>query len=317
MNRKKIVVTGSTGFLGRHLMPILHAAYGASHVLGIASKDFDLLKQDHVEQMFKALKPEVLVHLAAYSGGIGANRTYPADFFCKNALFVTLMFDAAARYGVKKMIYPMGGCSYPAIAKSPISEDQIWNGYPQPESAGYSVAKKMGIVASQSYRQQYGLNSVILIPGNMYGEYDNFRNNESHVVPAMIRRYYETRLHGDNRIVMWGDGSPVRDFVYAGDVAGTIPWFIENYDSSEPVNISSGTETSIRELAETIKKKMGWDGEIQWDTAKPNGQMVKIFDVTRLKQLGLQCNTPLAEGLDRTIQWLKKHHAKGTDGIRL
>lgn len=313
----KIVVTGSTGFLGRHLMPILGVTYGANHVLGLSSKDFDLLKQDHVEQMFELHKPEILIHLAAYSGGIGANRTFPADFFYKNALSTTLIFNAAAQHDVKKMIYPMGGCSYPATAGSPISEDQMWNGYPQPESAGYSVAKKMGIVLSQSYRQQYGLNSVVLIPGNMYGEYDNFRNSESHVIPAMVRRYYETKLRGEKEILMWGDGAPVRDFVYAGDVAKIIPWFIENYDSSEPVNVSSGTETSIRELAETIKNKMGWDGEINWDTSKPNGQMVKIFDVARLNSLGLSCNTSLADGLDKTIKWLERNYSGQHDGIRL
>lgn len=314
---KKIIVTGSTGFLGRHLMPILETTYGANHVIGLSSKNFDLLRQDQVDQMFKIHKPEVLVHLAAYSGGIGANRAYPADFFYKNSLFVTIMFEAAAKYGVKKMIYPMGGCSYPATATSPISEDQMWNGYPQSESAGYSVAKKMGIVAAQSYRQQYGLNSVVLIPGNMYGEYDNFRNSESHVVPAMIRRYYETKLRGEREIVMWGNGAPVRDFVYAGDVAKTIPWFIENYDSSEPVNVSSGSETSIRELAETIKNKMDWDGEIKWDTSKPNGQMVKIFDAARLNGLGLGCDTSLAKGLDKTIRWLERNYTAKTDGIRL
>lgn len=314
---KKIVVTGSTGFLGRHLMPVLTTIYGENHVVGLCSKDYDLLRHEQVEQMFDTLKPEVLIHLAAYSGGIGANRAYPADFFYKNNLFVTLMFDAAAKHGVKKMLYPMGGCSYPAKATSPISEDQMWNGYPQQESAGYSVAKKMGILASHSYRQQYGLNSVVLIPGNMYGEYDNFRSNESHVVPAMIRRYLETKLRGEKEIMMWGDGSPVRDFVYAEDVAKTIPWFIENYDSSEPVNVSSGTETSIRELAETIKSKMGWDGEIKWDVSKPNGQLVKIFDVARLNGLGLSCNTTLADGLDKTIQWLERNYSSQSDGIRL
>lgn len=313
----KIVVTGSTGFLGRHLMPVLNTAYGGESVIGISSKDFDLLMQDQVDQMFEEHKPDVLIHLAAYSGGIGANREYPADFFYKNALFVTLMFDAAARHGIKKLIYPMGGCSYPATAKSPISEDQLWDGYPQFESAGYSVAKKMGVVASQSYRQQYGLNSVVLIPGNMYGEYDNFRDSESHVVPAMVRRYYETKLRGDKEVTMWGDGAPLRDFVYAADVAKVIPWFIENYDSSEPVNISSGTKTSIFELAETIKNKMGWNGEIKWDATKPNGQMVKVFDVERLNKLGLSCETSLAQGLEKTIQWLEKNYSGRTDGIRL
>ncbi len=315
--RKKVIVTGSTGFLGSHLLPLLQSTYGEKHVLGLSSKDFDLLRKNHVDQMFDIYKPEVLIHLAAYSGGIGANRAYPADFFYQNALFVTLMFEAAAKYKVKKMIYPMGGCSYPAMASSPIKEIQMWNGYPQSESSGYSVAKKMGLVASQSYRQQYGLNSVVLIPGNMYGEYDNFRNGESHVVPAMIRRFYEVKLSGEKEIVMWGNGSPVRDFVYAGDVAKLIPWFIENYDNSEPVNISSGKATSIRELAETIKSKMAWDGEIKWDTTKPNGQMVKIFDVTRLKGLGLGCNMSLAEGLDRTIRWLECNYFEKREGIRL
>jgi GDP-L-fucose synthase len=317
MTSKNILVTGSTGFLGRHLMPILFREYGESTVIGLSSNDFDLLRQDQVEKMFETYKPDVLVHLAAYSGGIGANRAYPADFFYKNALLVTLIFEAAARYGVKKMIYPMGGCSYPATATSPISEEQMWNGYPQLESAGYSVAKKMGIVTSQSYRQQYGLNSVVLIPGNMYGEFDNFRESESHVVPAMIRRYYETKLRGEKEITMWGDGSPVRDFVYAGDVAKAIPWFIENYDSSEPVNISSGTKISIRELAETVKNKMGWDGEIKWDVTKPNGQLVKIFDVARLNGLGIKCDTSLAEGLDKTIKWLEKVYTDKKDDIRL
>lgn len=313
----KIVVTGSNGFLGNHLMPVIRQRYGDKHVKGLSSCDYDLLQPRLVEQMIETLKPEVIIHLAAYSGGIGANKAYPADFFYRNMLFVSLMFEAAARHRVKKLIYPMGGCSYPAMATSPISEDQMWNGYPQQESAGYSVAKKMGIVASRSYRQQYGLNSVVLVPGNLYGEYDNFRNDESHVVPAMIRRYYETKLRGDREIVMWGDGAPVRDFVYAGDVARVIPWFIENHDDSEPINVSSGTTTSIRELATTIKEKMNWDGEIRWDTNKPNGQMVKIFDVKKLNELGLYCNTPLAEGLDRTTRWFSKNYDKRLDGIRL
>ena len=317
MEQGTIVVTGSTGFLGRHLMPLLHEKYGSQNIKGLSSQDYDLMNPVHVETMFKDLQPDIVIHLAAYSGGIGANREYPADFFYKNITLCTLMFEYATRHKVKKLIYTMGGCSYPAKVVSPISEDQMWEGYPQAESAGYSVAKKMGITASQSYRTQYGLNSVVLIPGNMYGEYDNFRNNESHVVPGMIRRYYETKLRGESTITMWGDGTPVRDFVYAADVAKSIPWFIENYNSSEPVNISSGTETPIKVLAETIKEKMNWEGTIDWDTSKPNGQLIKIFDVTRLSDLGLVCETPLSEGLEKTIDWLTKHYQNQTDGIRL
>ncbi|QGX41333.1 GDP-L-fucose synthase family protein [Permianibacter aggregans] len=317
MKDQKVLCTGATGFLGRHVVSALQERYGESNVVSVSSKDYNLLNFSDCQKMLVDTNPGIVVHLAAYSGGIGANRKYPADFFFKNSLFVTNMFEAAARFGLKKLVYTMGGCSYPAKATSPIDESQMWNGYPQQESAGYSVAKKMGIVASESYRQQYGLNSVVLIPGNLYGEYDNFRTEESHVVPAMVRRYFETKQRGEKSITMWGDGSPVRDFAYAGDVAKLIPWFLENYDSSEPVNISSGTETSIRYLAETIKEKMGWDGTIEWDTSKPNGQMVKIFDVKRLNALGLSCDTPLSEGLDRTIKWFEKNYAAASDGLRL
>lgn len=268
-------------------------------------------------RMFKEQVPEILIHLAAYSGGIGANRTFPADFYYRNTILTTLVFQEAATSKISKLIYPMGGCSYPATAASPIDEAQMWQGFPQPESAGYSMAKKMCIVASQAYRQQYGLNSVVLIPGNMYGEYDNFRNNESHVIPAMARRFYEARLKNAPEITMWGTGRPVRDFVYAGDVARNILYFIEHYNASEPVNISSGTSTSIRELAETMRDMAGFKGKLVWDKSKPDGQKVKTFDVRRMRGLGLTCPTPLREGLKRTIAWLEKNYARRTDGIRL
>jgi len=312
-----IVVTGATGFLGRHLLPILHARYGAERVVGLCSRDYDLLNPVEVRRMFAEQRPEVLIHLAAYSGGIGANRTYPADFFFRNIQFTALVFQGAAEAGVKKMIFTMGGCSYPAKAVSPINEAQMWEGYPQQESAGYSVAKKMGLVASASYRTQYGLNSVVLIPGNMYGEYDNFRANESHVVPGLIRRYFEAKLSAAPEVVAWGSGAPERDFVYAGDVAAVIPYFIENYDSSEPVNISSGTRTTIKELNQTIAEMVEFQGELSWDTTKPDGQMVKIFDVQRLNSLELSCSTTLREGLRRTIDWFTAHYSLQSDGIRL
>jgi GDP-L-fucose synthase len=193
----------------------------------------------------------------------------------------------------------------------------MWQGYPQDESAGYSAAKKMGIVASRSYRTQHGLKTSVIIPGNMYGEYDNFRNRESHVIPAFIRRYYEEIKSGVKEIVMWGTGTPRRDFVYAGDVAALIPYFIEEYDSVEPVNISTGTTTTIRELAETLKSVMGFSGKISWDTGRPDGQMVKIFDVSRLHSLGLKCPTPLVDGLTKTITWFKANCENKTGEIRL
>lgn len=313
----KIVVTGATGFLGRHLLQVLHERYGARHVVGLSSRDYDLMDPPAVARLFRDHRPEVLIHLAAYSGGIGANAAKPADFYYRNTLLTALVFQEAALHGVKKLIYTMGGCSYPAQARSPIDEGQMWDGYPQPESAGYSAAKKMGIVASLSYRKQYGLNSVVLIPGNMYGEYDNFRTDESHVVPAMVRRYFEAKRANLPQVVMWGTGTPARDFVYAGDVARCIPWFLEHHDSSEPVNISSGTTTPIKELAETIRTLVGYRGRIVWDTSKPDGQMVKIFSVARLRGLGLSCPTPLRAGLERTIAWLEKNYDSRGDGIRL
>jgi GDP-L-fucose synthase len=313
----RIVVTGATGFLGRHLAPVLAERYAPEELALLSSRDYDLMDPVQVQRLFRERQPEVLIHLAAYSGGIGANRARPADFYYRNTLLTTLVFHEAALYKVKKLIYPMGGCSYPATARSPIGEDQMWNGFPQPESAGYSCAKKMGLVASRAYREQYGLNSVVLIPGNMYGEFDNFRYAESHVAPAMVRRYVEAQRQELPQVVMWGSGRPERDFVYAGDVARLIPWFIDHYDTSEPVNLSSGAATSIRELAGAIRELTGYLGEIVWDSEKPDGQMVKIFAVERMRQLGLDCPTPLRTGLERTIEWFSRHYAGQTDGLRV
>jgi len=317
MSSERFVVTGATGFLGRHLMPRLAARLGESNVVGLSTRDYDLMDPVAVRRMFAEQRPDVLVHLAAYSGGIGANRDFPADFYYRNTLLTALVFQEAAANRIRKLIYPMGGCSYPAKSKSPIDEGQMWQGYPQPESAGYSAAKKMGLVASASYRRQYGLNSVVVIPGNMYGEYDNFRNGESHVVPAMVRRYFEARQNHDPRVVMWGSGTAQRDFVYAGDVAEAMLYFIDHYDVSEPVNLSSGTATSIKTLAESIRRLVGYEGQIDWDTSKPDGQAVKIFDTQRMRGLGLECATPLDEGLQRTIDWFARHYAEHGDGIRI
>jgi GDP-L-fucose synthase len=313
----KVLLTGATGFLGRHSYDALGKAYGPENIVGVSSKDYDLMEYAQAERVLKEVRPDVVVHLAAYSGGIGANRAYPADFYFRNTIMTANMFEAAARIGVQKLVYTMGGCSYPAKAVSPISEDQLWNGYPQDESAGYSTAKMMGTVASRSYRTQYGLNSIVLIPGNLYGEFDNFSTLDSHVVPAMIRRYYEAQEAGHSEVVMWGSGKPQRDFVYAADVAKLIPWFIENYDSSDPVNISAGKTTEIRELAETIARHVGFTGEIKWDSEKPDGQMIKIFSTERLKSLGQSCDTPLDDGLNRTIAWFAKNYANRSDGLRL
>ena len=314
---KKIAVTGAGGFLGRHVVPVLAARYGPENVVALSRGDYDLMDLAAVRRMFAEVKPDAVVHLAAYVGGIGANREYPASFYYRNTILTALMFEAAAEHGIEKLLYPMGGCSYPAKAVSPISEDQLWQGYPQKESAAYSTAKMMGLVASSAYREERGLHSVVIIPGNMYGEYDNFREKESHVVPALVRRYYEAKLAGKPSVMAWGTGRATRDFVYAGDVAALFPYFLEEYDSTEPVNLSSGSTTSIRELTETIRELTGFTGEIAWDASKPDGQLEKIFDVKRMQSLGLACPTPLREGLRKTIDWFGKNYETAGDGLRL
>lgn len=313
----KVLLTGATGFLGRHTLPVLRARYGAAQVVAVSRAEADLMRLEEVDRLLETHRPDAVVHYAAYSGGIGANRTYPADFWFRNTVLTAMMFEGARRHGVRKLVYPMGGCSYPARATSPIDEDQLWQGFPQPESAPYSTAKMAGTVAAMSYRRQYGLDAVVIIPGNMYGEYDNFHPLDSHVVPAMIRRYHEAKLAGLSEVTMWGTGRPERDFVHAADVARLIPFFLEEYGAEEWVNISSGVRTPIRELAGTIAEMSGFEGRIAWDASKPDGQMVKIFDTRRMEALGLSCPTTLRDGIARTMAWFQANYATRGDGLRL
>jgi GDP-L-fucose synthase len=311
----RILVTGAAGFLGSHIVPALERAFPDARQMTVGRSDYDLLDQSAATRMFADLKPTIVVHLAAKVGGILANRTYPADFCYENLFGTVLVFEAARRAGVRKLVGFMGGCSYPATASSPIGEDQFWQGYPQAELAPYSAAKLMLPLLSSSYRKQHGFSSIVLVPGNMYGEYDNFNLQGGHVIPAMIRKFIEAREQNVPRVSFFGTGAPTRDFVYVGDVAALVPRFITDYESSDPVNISTQTETSIRELAATIAELAGYRGEVFWDTSHPDGQMVKIFDSTRLRCLGMCCPTPLAEGLKRTIAWFEAN--RGGTKVRL
>ncbi|MBN1670973.1 MAG: NAD-dependent epimerase/dehydratase family protein [Kiritimatiellae bacterium] len=303
-----IVVTGATGFLGHHLLPVLRTRYPQVRITPLCSKDYELMDPAQVEAMFIERVPTVVVHLAGLSGGIGVNTRRPADLFHWNLLLTENLFSACAAHGVRKLVYPMGGCAYPAGAASPVSEAQMWNGRPDASSAGYAMAKRMGLVASAVYRQQYGLTSVVLVPGKMYGEHDNYSLADSHVIPALIRRCHEAKRANAPAVTLWGSGAPKRDFVYAGDVANCIPFFIDHDEYTGPVNISSGTATTIRDLADLIARLSGFDGRLEWDAAKPEGQLESVFDVSLLNSLGLSCDTGLDVGLRRTIEWFAANY---------
>jgi GDP-L-fucose synthase len=310
MKDKKIVVTGATGFLGRHVIEALKAR-GYSSVKGLGSKDYDLTEQSEVRRMFAEQKPAIVIHLAAYVGGIGANKAFPADFCYRNLAINTSVIHEAWKSGVQKLLTVIGGCSYPAKAASPIKEEELWNGYPQPESAPYSLAKAISAEQAKAYRRQYGFNAIVLVPGNVYGPYDNFSLESAHVIPALIRKFHQAAVEGKKEVVCWGSGSPTRDFVYAGDVAKCMVKALEEYNGSDIVNISSSTETSIRKLAETIARLTGYKGKLVWDTSKPDGQMRKVFDNTRMKSLlGFECTTSLEEGLMKTVEWFEENCTK-------
>ncbi|RKY47273.1 MAG: GDP-L-fucose synthase [Candidatus Neomarinimicrobiota bacterium] len=299
---KKILVTGATGFVGRNLIRELRNR--GLDLLTPTRKDYDLMVQGEVRRMFRELKPEVVFHLAGKVGGILANKESPAEFFYNNILLNTMVIHEAYLSGVEKLITLIGGCSYPAGAPSPISEDQLFNGYPQPESAPYSLAKAMSVVQAQAYRKQYGFNAIVLVPGNLYGPYDNFDLESSHVIPALIRKFHEARKKGLKKVTVWGSGKPVRDFIYVEDACKVIVRAAEIYNEPDIINVSSGKGISIAELVDLVAEVVGFDGEIVWDRSKPDGQMIKIFDVKRMEaKLGKFNFVSLKEGLRKTYQW--------------
>jgi GDP-L-fucose synthase len=303
---KRVLVTGATGFVGRNLVPLLEQTGCA--LITPTRCDYDLLNQSHVRGLFLDTRPELVFHLAGLIGGILPNRERPADFCYQNLLMGTMMLHEARQAGVQKYITLMGGCSYPAHAPSPIAETALWNGYPQPESAPYSLAKAMGAVLAESYRRQYGFNAIMLVPGNLYGPHDNFDLNHSHVIPALIRKYYEAKRSGLDEVIAWGTGRPGRDFIYVEDACAAIVLAARTYNDREIINLSSGVPTTIKELVETVAELSGFEGRVRWDSTKPDGQMQKGFDVTRMhQQLGYHCPTSLREGLRKTIAWFETH----------
>jgi GDP-L-fucose synthase len=298
----RVVVTGGSGFLGSHLVERLEAA--GDEVVVPRSSDYDLRREADVERLFADARPEVVYHLAALAGGIGANRAQPGRFWYENLLMGAYVLEQSRVAGVAKVVTLGTICEYPKLAPVPFREDDLWNGYPEETNAPYGIAKKTHLVGGQAYRAQYGLNVIHLLPVNLYGPRDNFDLETSHVIPALIRKMEEN----PERIVLWGDGSPTREFLYVEDCAQGIALAGERYDGAEPVNLGSGQEIAIRDLAELVAGVTGFEGEIEWDTSQPNGQPRRRLDVSRARELfGWEARTPLRDGLERTLAWYRSH----------
>lgn len=306
--KHSVLVTGASGFVGRNLVGLMRAR--GIRPLTPTRADFDLQEQTQVRRMLERFKPEVVFHLAGRVGGIGINVERPADFNYDNLIMGTMMLHESWQAGVKKYITLLCGCSYPAAAPNPIKEASLFQGYPQAENAPYSLAKAMGVVQASAYRAQHGFNVITLVPGNLYGPFDNFDLRSSHVVPALIHKFLAAKAARAPEVVAWGSGRPLRDFVYVADVCEAILLAAETYDGADLINLSSGTVVTIKKLTETIAELAGYDGKVVWDTAKPDGQMRKGYDVTRMRELlGYECPTPLREGLRRTIDWALANRA--------
>jgi GDP-L-fucose synthase len=305
---KRVIVTGGAGFLGSFVVDAL-TDRGAAEIIVPRSADYDLTQLDAIKQLFrdsahKGKPVDMIIHLAARVGGIGANRENPATFFYDNLMMGTQLLHESYRRSIPKFVAIGTVCAYPKFAPIPFREDDLWNGYPEETNAPYGLAKKMMLVQSQTYREQYGYNSIFLLPVNLYGPRDNFDLETSHVIPALIRKCLEAKERGDDQIVAWGDGSPTREFLYVDDAVEGILLAAERYNDSLPVNLGSAFEISIKELLETIVEVTGFTGKIVWDTSKPNGQPRRKLDTARARELfGFTAQTPFADGLRETVAW--------------
>jgi GDP-L-fucose synthase len=300
---KSVLVTGGAGFLGRHVVAVLRER-GADRIFVPRSADFDLREKDAIIRALNWSKPEIIIHLAAVVGGIGANRENPGRFFYDNAIMGIQLMEQARRFGVEKFVTIGTVCSYPKHTSVPFREDDLWNGYPEETNAPYGLAKKMLLVQGQAYRQQFGFNAIYLLLANLYGPGDNFDPATSHVIPALIKKCIDARERGDDHIVVWGTGSASREFLYVRDAAEGIVLATERYDDPEPVNIGSGQEITIRELVELIKELTGFRGDVRWDTSKPEGQPRRRLDTSRARErFGFEARTDFRIGLWATIDW--------------
>jgi len=302
---EKICVTGGSGFLGSSVYAELSKTVRKQENVSIPrSSEYDFKQSDAVARMYSTLGPDVVIHLAAEVGGIGANRASPGRFFYANLAMGLHLIEQARHAGLKKFVMVGTVCSYPKHTPVPFREDDLWNGYPEETNAPYGIAKKALLVMLQAYRQQYGLNGVYLIPVNLYGPGDNFDLETSHVIPAMIRKFVDAKVSGAAEVTLWGTGSASREFLYVEDCAKAIVMATQHYDGAEPVNIGTGSEITIRDLAEKIRGIVGYSGRIVWNSSKPDGQPRRCLDTSRAKTaFGFEATTGFDEGLRRTVDW--------------
>ncbi len=306
---KRVLVTGGGGFLGRHVLRELERR-GVAQVFAPRKAQFDLTRESDVRRAYETGRPQVVIHLAAVVGGIGANRESPGRFFFENVMMGAMVMEHARLAGVEKFVGIGTICAYPKLAPIPFLERDLWNGYPEETNAPYGIAKKMLLVQGHAYRQQYGLRAIHLLPVNLYGPHDNFDPASSHVIPALIRKSVEAVEGGARELVCWGTGNATREFLYVEDCAGAIVDATERYDGPEPVNIGAGFEISIRDLAELIAELVGFRGNLVFDRTKPDGQPRRSLDVSRARTaFGFTASTDFRQGLSRTIEWYKTHRA--------
>jgi GDP-L-fucose synthase len=302
LSGKRVVVTGGSGFLGSVLVEKLRARN--ADVFVPRRSEYDLRDRDAIVRLYEHTQPHVVIHLAAVVGGIGANSENPGRFYYDNAIMGIELIEYARRSNVEKFVALGTVCAYPKFAPVPFREEDLWNGYPEETNAPYGLAKKMMLVQAQAYRAQYGFNCIFLLPVNLYGPRDNFDLKTSHVIPALIRKVAEAKDTGQDEVVLWGDGSPTREFLYVEDAAEGVVLATERYDGRQPVNLGTGEEVSIKDLAHMIASELGYQGRFIWDTTKPNGQPRRCLDVTRARQLfGFQAAHRLHDGIPKTIRW--------------
>ncbi len=306
---KRVVVTGGAGFLGKYIVEALKSR-GCRHPDVPVIEEYDLVKLDDVVRMYETMRPDVVIHLAAVVGGIGANRAHPGAFFYKNLLMGIQLIEQARLHNVGKFLALGTVCAYPKLTPVPFKEESLWDGYPEETNAPYGLAKKMLLVQSQAYRQEYGFNSIFLLPVNLYGPGDNFEPASSHVIPALIKKCVDAVETGADHIDCWGTGAVSREFIYVADAAEGILLATERYDGPEPVNIGAGREIRIKDLAEEIAELAGFRGEIRWDPSQPDGQPRRCLDVSKAKAyFGFEARVPFEEGLRNTIEWYRATRA--------